>query len=285
MNCVFDSCEKAIALATETKGFGIFYSVSPKTSLAVHVHDCCEVFLALSEGTGFLIDGRVYEVKRGDLFVVNPFEAHKVSAAGLDSFERYSLHVHPSFLYENSTPETDLSACFYAQKKSGKVELNEEELAEALRLIELTCGEREYGDELYKRLHATELLLLINRVFAAHKVSAGEGARHEAIGRATAYIHAHYAEDISLKDIAEYAYLSVNQLTKLFRKYCSTTVGKYLVGKRISEAKKLLAAGKSVTDAAFESGFNDYANFIRTFKSAVGVSPGRYKTGDKVNLQ
>jgi AraC-like DNA-binding protein len=39
----------------------------------------------------------------------------------------------------------------------------------------------------------------------------------------------------------------------------------------------MLLAGNSVTDTAFRCGFNDYANFIRTFKSAVGVSPGKYK--------
>ena len=33
----------------------------------------------------------------------------------------------------------------------------------------------------------------------------------------------------------------------------------------------------SITDSAFASGFNDYANFIRVFKTAVGVSPGKYK--------
>ena len=281
MNCIFDSCEKAIAFAESTKGFGIFYSESPKTSLAVHVHDCCEIFLALSDGTGFLIDEQVYEVKRGDIFIVNPFDAHKVSAAGKEGFVRYSMHVHPAFLYENSTPETDLSACFYSGKRVCKAELSSEELQEATELIRLLSEEKNFGDELYKRLYATQFLLFVNRIFLKRFTLEEGEVSHEAIARATAYIHAHYKEDISLKDIAEGAYSSVNQLTKLFRKYCSTTVGKYLVGKRISEAKKLLAEGKSVTDACYLSGFNDYANFIRTFKGAVGVPPGKYKNARK----
>ena len=44
----------------------------------------------------------------------------------------------------------------------------------------------------------------------------------------------------------------------------------------ISEAKKLLNSGKSISEAAEESGFNDYANFMRTFKKVVGVSPKKY---------
>ena len=67
----------------------------------------------------------------------------------------------------------------------------------------------------------------------------------------------------------------------MFNRYCGTTVTKYIISKRITEAKKLLSNGKSVTETAFASGFNDYANFIRTFKKTVGVPPGKYKSAIK----
>ncbi len=38
--------------------------------------------------------------------------------------------------------------------------------------------------------------------------------------------------------------------------------------------------GKNVSDACLMSGFNDYSNFIRSFKKKTGISPGHYaKTG------
>ena len=77
--------------------------------------------------------------------------------------------------------------------------------------------------------------------------------------------------------VAKNTYVSVNQLCRLFTRYCGTTVTKYITSKRITEAKKRLEEGKSVTDTAFMCGFNDYANFIRVFKKAVGVPPGKYK--------
>ena len=51
---------------------------------------------------------------------------------------------------------------------------------------------------------------------------------------------------------------------------------KYIIGKRIAEAKKLLKAGNNVSDTALMCGFRDYSNFIRTFTASVGISPGRY---------
>ena len=90
------------------------------------------------------------------------------------------------------------------------------------------------------------------------------------------YINKHYAEEITLADIAGYSFVSVSYLCTLFKKTFGTTIIKYITSKRISEAKKLLNSGKSISDTAAECGFNDYANFMRTFKKAVGVSPKKY---------
>ena len=87
-----------------------------------------------------------------------------------------------------------------------------------------------------------------------------------------------FSAKLTLESVAKHAFISVNQLCLLFKKHLSTTVMKFITGKRISEAKKLLSSGKSVTEAAFSSGFNDYANFIRVFKNSVGISPGKFKS-------
>ena len=83
-------------------------------------------------------------------------------------------------------------------------------------------------------------------------------------------------KNINLEIIAGELYVSVNQLCRIFKKNLGTTVTKYIAGKRISEAKKLLKNGHSVSDTAILCGYHDYANFIRCFKKSVGVSPGKY---------
>ena len=92
------------------------------------------------------------------------------------------------------------------------------------------------------------------------------------------YINTHYAQEFNLDIVAKIAYVSPTQLSRLFSRYCGTTVTKFIISKRIANAKKLLSEGHSVTDTAFLCGFGDYANFIRTFKKAVGVPPGKYKS-------
>lgn len=277
MNYIFSTCDQAIACSRENKSFGIFHSESPKTSLNMHVHDCCELFFCMSDGTNFIIDDKVYDVNKGDLFIINPFETHKVSATGKNYFNRYSIHVDPIFLYSNSDETCNLAECFFANKRSNRISLSDEEFDEFSALLDKITCEYDYCDDYRKKLTMLEILVRINRVFSMNGVKNSTVFHLKNIQNAINYIDEHYAENITLADIAKHSYLSVTQLCRIFKNYCSTTIMKYLTGKRIAAAKKMLSDGKSVTETAFACGFNDYANFIRTFKNLVGTPPGKYK--------
>jgi AraC-like DNA-binding protein len=57
-----------------------------------------------------------------------------------------------------------------------------------------------------------------------------------------------------------------------------TTINKYITARRISIAKSLLSNGANINDVYIDCGFNDYSNFLKSFKKAVGVSPKKYST-------
>jgi AraC-like DNA-binding protein len=280
VKCFFDTCNEAGEYATREHSFGIYYSNVKNQKRDIHIHDCCELFFCVSGGGSFLIDDKVYDIKDGDIFAINQFEAHKVSADtdAQKPFCRYILHVHPIFLYSNSCGEADLSSGFYDSDRRVRVSLSNDEKNELITLFESLRHEEEWGDRLYKRLRATELLLYVNKKFAAQTNSAEMDSDGEkALKLAIEYINENFCSDLTLDMVAKSSFVSAGQLCKLFSKYCGTTVTKYIVGKRIAEAKKLLSNGKNVTETAFACGFNNYAHFIKTFKKAVGVPPGKYK--------
>lgn len=277
MKVFFDTCVEAEENAAKNKSFGVFYSETKNHNQNVHVHDCCELFLCISGGNSFLIDDKFYEMSDGDLFVLNQFEAHKVTPDKGNNFKRYIMHIHPTFLYDISETDANLAGCFYAFNKPNKVTLNPDEKQRLISLFDALKIDHSYGDQMYKNLRATEILLEANRLFSVHSTQNNEGFSQKTIQLVIDYINNNYSSDLSLETVAKNAFVSVNQLCRIFNKYCSTTVTKYIISKRITEAKKLLSDGKSVTDTAFMCGFNDYANFIKTFKKTVGVSPGKYK--------
>ena len=278
MQCFFETCSEAVEHATQSKSFGVYYSENSEPNLSLHIHECCEIFLCLSGGKSFLIDDKVYDVRSGDLFIINQFEAHKVIPDSDAEFSRYIMHVHPTFLYSVSEGDVDLSECFYHSDGKNKFSLSKTELTEFCQLFESLKKDSPYGDNIYKKLRATEILLAVNRVSETHSERIPQIKKHKTVQLAIDYINTNYSQELTLDMIAKNTYVSVNQLCRLFNKYCGTTVTKYITGKRITEAKKLLEEGKSITDTAFMCGFNDYANFIRVFKKTVGVPPGKYKS-------
>ena len=277
MKCFFETCSDAVNYTMDEKSFGIFYSEKRNPNPLVHIHECCEVFFCLDGGRSFLIDDKVYDISDGDLFIINQFEAHKVVPSDKSNFTRYILHIHPSFIYSNSYGDVNLADCFYSSDKMTKISLTEEEKKKMKSFFEALDVEHSYGDELYKRIGVTEILLEINRMFTEHTQSTFTNFSHKTIQLAVDYINKNFALPINIEDVAQKSFVSPTQLSRLFKRYCGTTVTKYITSKRITEAKKLLANGKSVTEAAFMCGFNDYASFIRTFKKGVGGPPGKYK--------
>ncbi|MBR2460397.1 MAG: helix-turn-helix transcriptional regulator [Clostridia bacterium] len=279
MRCYFESCGSAVEYATASKSFGLFYSECEEPNSEIHIHECCELLLCLSGGQNFLIDNNVYDINDGDLFMINQFEAHKITAHPDTGFARYIMHIHPTYLYANSCEGTNLGDCFYnfSTGTHNRIRLTGEEIGELTELFSELQGDHEYGDGFRKRMAANRILFAVNRMNATHSEAGMTTSRHRTVQLAIDYINNNYSGELTLDTISKNAYVSANQLCKLFKMYCNTTVSKYIVSKRITEAKKMLAEGRSVTDTAFMCGFNDYANFIRVFKKTVGTPPGKYR--------
>ena len=92
-------------------------------------------------------------------------------------------------------------------------------------------------------------------------------------GQLMAYINEHYAQPLTLEEIADAFFISKSYLSHEFVRYTNTSVYEYIQFRRICGAKLLIASGVSLTDAAFQSGFNSYSSFLRTFRKTVGISP------------
>lgn len=99
---------------------------------------------------------------------------------------------------------------------------------------------------------------------------------HRAVRRARDYLHQHRAATVTLADLARVSELSPYHLTRLFTADVGLPPHAYQVQLRVEHAKRLLLAGRPVSDAAHEAGFFDLSHFTRHFKRSVGVPPGRY---------
>jgi AraC-like DNA-binding protein len=90
------------------------------------------------------------------------------------------------------------------------------------------------------------------------------------------------ADRRSRREWAREAGASERTLERLFHAEVGTSFGKWQQQARLLRALELLAAGESVTNAAFEVGFETPSAFIAMFRRAMGTTPARYfqRTGD-----
>jgi AraC-like DNA-binding protein len=103
------------------------------------------------------------------------------------------------------------------------------------------------------------------------------------------WIDANAHRQIDLGGIAKHAGVSAFHFLRLFSNVLGVTPHQYLVRSRLRHAARLLADdARSITSIAFDVGFGDLSNFVRTFRRAAGVSPGRFRAmarGDRKIFQ
>ncbi len=81
---------------------------------------------------------------------------------------------------------------------------------------------------------------------------------------------------ITLADLARESGLSQFQVVRAFSKATGLTPHAYLVQRRVHTARRLIANGTPLADAAVTSGFADQSHMTRIFIRKYGVSPRAY---------
>ena len=97
-----------------------------------------------------------------------------------------------------------------------------------------------------------------------------------------AYIHRHYADKLTLSEIAKAVGVSGREASRCFKKNIGQSPVEYLIAFRLNEAKKLLReSGLPIMEIGLRCGFSDSAYFGRAFRAAFGVTPGAYRMKER----
>lgn len=139
--------------------------------------------------------------------------------------------------------------------------------------------ERPEGYELEIRGRLGRLWLhLFQSTAGKHDADAHMDQQEARLKAMLSHIAAHYAEPMTLEQIASAAYVSPRECLRVFRRALNTTPIEYLTAYRIAKAREYLLNTKhTVSDISAACGFSCCSYFGKVFRRHVGCTPLSYR--------
>jgi len=137
---------------------------------------------------------------------------------------------------------------------------------------------QEEAFDLYIKGTIYSIIALLCREGALSASNSAYSADIKKILPALSYIDEHYAQDITLDDVARLQNLNPSYFCRVFKRASGSSFVDYLNFVRICKSEKLLAAGeKSILEIACDVGFTSLSYFNRTFKRYKNCTPTEYR--------
>ncbi len=248
-----------------------------------HNHIFYEVFFFLSGDVTYIIEGKSYRIKPGDIILINNRELHKTIVEPGKTYERYVLWLDPDFI-RTLGEDTDLTVCFERSAESNYNILRPRTefymmIKKILSCLESSVFNDGYGNRILQKSYLTELLVYLNRAFLDSRDEDIEldVVYNDKVSNVISYINDNLNEELSLETLAYKFFTSKYHLLREFKKHTGYTIHQYIHKKRLIMARMLLKEGLKVTEVCLKCGFGDYSNFIRAFKNEFGHSPKHYR--------
>jgi AraC family L-rhamnose operon transcriptional activator RhaR/AraC family L-rhamnose operon regulatory protein RhaS len=135
---------------------------------------------------------------------------------------------------------------------------------------------QDHGSQFMAMAHFMLLVGKLSRWRFAKPTLAAEKIVH--IGRAISHLERHYDEPLHLATLAKLTGMSHRTFYRMFHIVTGQTPSSYLQQLRITKAAQILrTTDKTVTEVAFQCGFEDSSYFARCFRQRFGVSPRESK--------
>jgi len=92
------------------------------------------------------------------------------------------------------------------------------------------------------------------------------------------YVKDHFQEPIQLESVSNLVSMTTPSFCRYFKKITNKTFTAFVNDYRLVHASKLLSENNmSISEISFESGFNNFSHFNKSFKAFTGKSASRYR--------
>lgn len=250
--------------------------------VALHSHTYVEIlFCRSASGVEYLVGPDRYKLQNGDIVVIQPGVSHRpIFPENMTApYIRDVLWINVDFLAslakafpyspvpeENCTPLIRTAGTSWAFLGDlFQTGVQEEE-------------KKKKGWEAVVIGNTLKILAYLDRAYDDRSAGSLRAEKPELLDKVMAYIEQHYAEHITVYDIAHKFYVSDSSISHHFKQKMGISIYHYVTQRRLISAKNLISKGMALEQVAARVGFSDYSAFYRAFKQEYGISPRQYRS-------
>lgn len=266
---------------------GYYYDDLQRWPVQWHWHEELELAVVTEGRTVVAVDSHRYEIEAGGGFFVNAGVLHGCRNLGDGTCRFHSLVFHPRlvcgsldsvFWHKYVQPVVENASlkgiCFDPANPWHREVLDRTEAAWQ------SCAKGGAGYEFLVREQLSGAVFQISEHTESGVGILSEKSQRDElrIKQMLQYIHSHFAEEISLGQIAGSAMISESECLRCFRSTIGTTPIRYLKVYRLQQAEKLLrTTQEKIVDIGVQCGFQDMSYFAKAFRSSWGCAPAQYR--------
>ena len=251
-----------------------------------HWHPEIELTLVEEGEIAYQVNDSLYHLKAGEGLFCNTNVLHSGHREQTEDCSYLSVTFHPRLLYgySSSVMQTKYMNHILKSPSLASIHLVSEKdwqrrILEGIEKIRLLNREHPASEELKIQI---ALLQIWQELYEHVEISETGFAEHgrdtERIRRIMEYIQAHYAEKITLEELAEQIHLCRSESCRLFKRYMKESMFDYLLDYRIERSLELLRRPElDVTQIAGQTGFTSPGYFSKIFKRKMGCTPLEYR--------
>jgi len=281
--------EVRLRLPPDLPGLELMRARFTTRSFPRHTHEGYGVGVIEQGGLRFFYRGETVVAPPGRINTVNPDEVHTGQRADENGWTYRMFYFTPEFL---SSMALDIAGHSTALPFFNAGVIEDPALAGLLRQVHsLHCDDALPGQAQPKQALLRESLLLeafarlLGRHTCAPRMAApgSAGPESAAVARAVEYLHANFAGDIRLADLASAASLSRYHFLRVFARQTGLTPHFWLMQLRARAARRMLLRGVPIAQAAAQAGFADQSHLNKTFRRILGYTPGQLRHSAQVS--
>ena len=239
-----------------------------------HWHELFEICQVKSGTCSFLIDGIVYEASVGDVVVINERVVHNF----IISSDKANIRLiqFPLKMFLNSGTTLKRIKPHIKVDEINKIDGLIEKLDNLFSMIKSESPIEDIDNNPFVQSITAAFYFLLMKYFTDETNDPSTRKERRDFFSIVQYINDHISENITIQSIAKELYFSRGKTSVVFEKYSGMTINEYINVRRIKKVNHMLNEDLSVTEAAFECGFQNMRTFNNIYKKIMGITPSEY---------